>query len=43
MTLFDTNLKAVQVHSKEIGGTFQVVDVSDSDSVANGLAAAKFE
>jgi NAD(P)-dependent dehydrogenase (short-subunit alcohol dehydrogenase family) len=41
VTLFDTDLKAVQVHAKEIGGTFQVVDVSDAQSVANGLAAVK--
>ena len=41
VTLFDTNLKAAQMHAKAIGGAFQVVDVSDADSVANGLAAVK--
>ena len=41
VTLFDTNLKAAQMHAKAIGGAFQVVDVSDVDSVANGFAAVK--
>ena len=39
VTLFDTNLKAAQMHAKAIGGAFQGVDVSDADSVANGFAA----
>lgn len=41
VTLFDTNSKQGQALAKALGGAFEMVDVSDPNSVASGMSAVK--